>query len=121
MILEKVRNHCIAQPGAEECFPFDETSPVYKVMGKMFAIISLDPPFGISLKCDPEKALELREEFEGITPGFHLNKTHWNTVAFDGTVPLHLILELVGHSYELVCSGLPAKLKKELNRIENEE
>ncbi len=58
MILEKVRNHCIAQPGAEECFPFDETSPVYKVMGKMFAIISLDPPFGISLKCDPEKALD---------------------------------------------------------------
>ncbi|GJQ33289.1 MAG: hypothetical protein HBSAPP04_21280 [Ignavibacteriaceae bacterium] len=121
MILEKVREYCLAKPGVEEGLPFDEDSPVYKVMGKIFAIISLDHPGSINLKCDPERALDLREEYDGISPGYHMNKVHWNTVQFDGSVPVKLVLELVDHSYDLVANSLPKKLKEELKRIADEE
>lgn len=121
MILEDVREHCLAKPGVEEGFPFDEDSPVYKVMGKIFAIISLDHPGSINLKCDPERALELREEYEGITPGYHMHKVHWNTVQFDGTVPLQLVFDLVDHSYDLVAASLSKKIREELKRISDEE
>lgn len=120
-MLEQIRNYCIAKPGVEETLPFDEVSPVYKVMGKMFAIISVTPPHSISLKCDPERAVELREEYEGITPGYHMNKAHWNTVQFDGSVHVGLVNELVDHSYNLVVSALPKKLKEELKRLKDEE
>lgn len=121
MILEKVRDHCLSKRGAEESLPFDADSPVYKVMGKIFAIISLDPPEGIGLKCDPERALELREEYDGIIPGYHMNKVHWNTISFDGSVPLNLILELVDHSYELIVASLPKNKKEELNKMNEDE
>lgn len=120
-MLEQIRNYCIAKPGVEETLPFDEDSPVYKVMGKMFAIISVTPPHSISLKCDPERSAELREEYEGITPGYHMSKVHWNTIRFDGNVPVKLINELVDHSYDLIVAALPKKLKEELQRLKDEE
>jgi len=120
-MLEEIRNYCLAKPGVEETLPFDEDSPVYKVMGKMFAIISVTPPHCISLKCDPERAVELREVYEGITPGYHMNKVHWNTVQFDGSVPVRLVNDLVDHSYELVVAALPKKMKEELQRLKDEE
>lgn len=120
-MLEQIRNYCISKPGVEETLPFDEDSPVYKVMGKMFAIISVTPRHCISLKCAPERAVELREEYEGITPGYHMNKVHWNTVQFDGSVPIQLVNELVDHSYELVVAALPKKMKVELERLSDEE
>jgi len=120
MILEQTRDRCLSKPGVEESLPFDADSPVYKVMGKIFAIISLTPPEGINLKCDPERALELREEYDGITPGYHMNKVHWNTISFDGTVPLSLIFELIDHSYDLIVASLPKKLKEELKRLKED-
>ena len=81
MNLEIIREYCLKKKGVTEELPFDEDSPVYKVMGKIFCISSLTPPFTINLKCDPEKAVELREEHEEIQPGYHMNKLHWNTVS----------------------------------------
>ncbi len=80
MDLEKVREYCFLKKGVTESLPFNEDSPVYKVMGKIFMIANLIPPVSVNLKCDPEKAVELRERYFGVTPGYHMNKTHWNTV-----------------------------------------
>lgn len=93
-------------PDVEETFPFGEEVLVLKVKGKMFLGINLTAdPLRINAKCDPEKAISLREEYEGILPGFHMNKKHWNTILLNGTVPDQLIRELIVHSYDLVTSG----------------
>ncbi|MFO7824209.1 MAG: MmcQ/YjbR family DNA-binding protein, partial [Cyclobacterium sp.] len=83
--------------------------------GKIFAIIDINLFQSVNLKCEPEKAMELRELYEGIEPGYHMNKKHWNTVSFSGSVPDPLILELVDHSYELVFSSLPGKIKDQIS------
>lgn len=114
MDIETFRNYCIEKPGVTEAFPFDENTLVFKVMGKMFALADVEDFDGINLKCDPEKAVELREKYEGIQPGYHMNKKHWNTVLVDGSVPDKLILELVDHSYELVVESLPKKDREAL-------
>jgi predicted DNA-binding protein (MmcQ/YjbR family) len=94
-------------PETTEEQPFGPNVDVYKVAGKMFAILSPeDTPPSVSLKCDPTLALELREEFPAVTPGYHLNKTHWNTVALDGTVPDHELKKMISHSYERVVDTL---------------
>ncbi|MDA8372490.1 MAG: MmcQ/YjbR family DNA-binding protein [Nocardiopsaceae bacterium] len=96
-------------PEAEETEPFDPGVPVYKVAGKMFALLSGSDANGsasVSLKCDPDLALELRAQYPAVTPGYHLNKRHWNTVALDGTVPDDELVEMVWHSYRRVVSGL---------------
>ena len=98
-----------------EEFPFDETTLVFKVLGKMFALSGLEhQPPAVNLKCDPERAIELREEYDGtIISGFHMNKKHWNTVEIN-SLPRDLIIELIDHSYDLVVQGMPKKLREKL-------
>ena len=109
MDIETYRNYCLSKKGVEETFPFDEVTLVFKVMGKMFALTGLDnTKFEVNLKCDPERAMELREEFAQIRAGFHMNKKHWNTIAFEEGLTDNLLYELIDHSYDLVV----AKLKK---------
>lgn len=114
MDIESIRNYCLKKIEVTEELPFDEDSPVYKVMGKIFAITSLNPPYSINLKCNPEKAIELREKYDSVTPGYHMNKTHWNTIDLESNLPPKLIKEWIDHSYELVVSGLPKKEKEKL-------
>lgn len=98
---------CAAKPGSAEEYPFGDEAAVYKVAGKMFALISMgQAPGDVSLKCDPHMALALRASHTAITPGYHLNKRHWNTIKLDDSVPDEEVLELVDHSYELVVAGL---------------
>ena len=117
MNIEQICEYCIRKKGVTEEFPFDEETLVFKLAGKIFLLASLESiPLQINLKCDPEKAIELREEFESVQPGYHMNKKHWNTIILDGTVPAKKILEWIDHSYNLVMSGLKKsdlrKLKK---------
>ena len=98
---------CGAKPGAEEDYPFGDQVAVFKVAGRMFALVSLGPaPGSVSLKCDPEFATHLRARYAAITAGYHLNKRHWNTVTLDGSVPGDELLELIDHSYDLVVARL---------------
>lgn len=90
------------------------TTLVMKVGGKIFALISLDGDFGVNLKCDPERAIDLRERYSGILPGYHMNKKHWNTVRPEANLPGSLVAELVRHSYELVLASLPRKEQEAL-------
>ncbi len=114
MNIEEVRNYCINKKGTTESFPFDEETLVIKVMGKMFALLSLEKD-SINLKCDPEKAISLREHYDEITPGFHMSKKHWNTVDFSHSLSDELILEMIDHSYDLVVNALPKAKREELN------
>lgn len=117
MNIESFQAYCLAKAGVTEEFPFGEETMVYKVMGKMFALTSLDAtPFSINLKCDPERALQLREEYDCVLPGYHMNKKHWNTVLVDGSVKDSLLREWVDHSYDLVAQALPRKLREQLNK-----
>ena len=100
--------------GVTRSFPFDEKTLVYKVEGKMFALFDVDHFEGVNLKCDPERAVELREQYQGIRPGYHMNKVHWNTVEPFGDVEPKLFWDLLKHSYELVGASLPKKLRVEL-------
>lgn len=114
MYLEEIRDYCLSKKGTEETFPFDQTTLVFKVFGKMYALIDVDEARSINLKCDPERAEELREQYEGIIPGYHMSKKHWNTVSLDGSINRSLVMELIDHSYELVYASLPKKLRNEL-------
>ena len=119
MNIEEFRNICLAKKGVTEEFPFDEHTLVFKVMGKMFALSSLQrlPP-QVNLKCNPEYALELREKHDGhIVPGYHMSKVHWNTLLLD-QLPPKLIGHLTNHSYDLVVSKLTKKLKAELAALD---
>jgi predicted DNA-binding protein (MmcQ/YjbR family) len=109
MNIEEFRDYCLSKKGVSESFPFDNRTLVFKVIGKMFALADVEEFSGINLKCDPEKAVELREQYQGIIPGYHMNKTHWNTVFSDGSVPDKLIRELTDHSYALIVSSLSKK------------
>ena len=110
---------CLGKHGAEEATPFGPDVLVYKVAGKMFALaVPEDVPARMNLKCDPERALELRDQYEGITPGYHMSKKHWNTVAMDGSVPDDLVREMIQESYDLVVAGLTRKAREGLERIE---
>ena len=115
MHLDVFREHCLAKPGVTEGFPFDEDTLVFKVAGRMFALVDLAglPPTA-NLKCDPERAIELRERFEDVRPGYHMNKRHWNTVGLQGDLPGDLLRELLDHSYALVVAGLPARERRRL-------
>ncbi|MBE0570680.1 MAG: MmcQ/YjbR family DNA-binding protein [Ignavibacteriaceae bacterium] len=107
MNIEQIREHCLKKKGVTEEFPFDEETLVFKVAGKIFLLASLETiPLRINLKCDPEKAVELREEYEAVQPGYHMNKKHWNTISIDGFVPAKKILEWIDNSYWLVVAGL---------------
>mgnify|MGYP003393939527 CR=1 FL=1 len=104
MDIERLRGHCIAKPDVTEDFPFGPDTLVFRVKEKLFALCDVGEFDGINLKCDPERAIDLRERYAGITPGYHMNKKHWNTVSTDGSVPDKLILDLVDHSCALVSA-----------------
>jgi len=115
MNIEEVRDYCLAKKAVTEEFPFDEDTLVFKVLGKMFVLSGLKRiPHQINLKCDPEKAIALREQYDGlIYGGYHMSKKHWNTVIID-KLPTDLITKMIDDSYELVISKLPKKLKASL-------
>jgi len=111
MNVEMIRDFCLLKAGVEETFPFDQRTLVFKVFGKMFALLDIDDFTGINLKCDPERAVELRESYSGILPGYHMSKKHWNTVQMNSDVDSNLVFELIDHSYNLVFSSLPKKIR----------
>ena len=117
MNIEELREYCISKPGVTESFPFDESTLVFKVMDKMYALTSLDKDLQINLKCDPEKAIQLRQEYSCIVPGFHMNKKHWNTVFIDGSAGIQQIKEWIDDSYNLTVKGLTRKKQEELREI----
>lgn len=112
MDLEAVRAHCLAKPGAFEEYPFGPGALVMKVAGKIFAIVAEDAqPLTVSLKCEPEIAIVLRNRYEAVAPGYHLNKRHWNTVTLDGTVSDPEVRDWIDDSYDLVVDGLPGQAR----------
>lgn len=115
MNIEEFREYCLSKKAVTEGFPFDETTLVFKVAGKMFALTDTEPPFSINLKCDPEMAIELREAYNSVLPGYHMNKQHWNTIEVDGSVPDKLIYEWTDHSYNLIVQSLPKAVKSKFN------
>ena len=118
MHIEALREYCMAKKGVTESFPFNETTLVFKVMGKMFALTGLDRiPLAVNLKCDPERSTQLREEYDGVITGaYHMNKLHWNTVILQEVSP-QLIRALVDHSYDLIVSKMTKKLRAELDQL----
>ncbi|MER6627680.1 MmcQ/YjbR family DNA-binding protein [Streptomyces sp. NPDC000987] len=118
MTPRQLRTLCLSFNAAVEDFPFGPDTSVFKVLGKMFALSNLDArPLTVNLKCDPEDAVRLRAEHEGlIVPGYHMNKRHWNTVTADGGLPDRLVRELVEDSYDLVVAGLPRAERLRLDR-----
>ena len=117
MNLEMVREYCLKKKGVEETFPFDEETPVYKVMGKMFLLSNVNPPVSINIKGEPENIIEMRERYEFVKPGYHMNKTHWNTVEFGGNIPDSIIFGWIDDSYELVVQGLKKAEKEALKKL----
>ena len=123
MHIEELRDFCIAKKGVTEDFPFDDVTLVFKVLGKMFLLTGLDSwekgEQKVNLKCDPEKAIELREEYEAIDTGWHMSKKHWNTVTLNtGDVSDDLVRELIDHSYDRVVKGMTKKMREELEKLD---
>lgn len=117
MNIEEFRDYCLSKKGVTESFPFDDVTLVFKVF-KIFALTSTDKEFTINLKCNPERAIALREQYpDYIIPGYHMNKKHWNTIYVEGGVPEKLIYELIDHSYDLIVASLTKKQKDELANI----
>ena len=115
MNLEQARLYCLSKHGTEESLPFGPETLVYKVAGKIFALMGLDNiNASINLKCDPDLAINLREKYSEVTPGYHMNKNHWNTVILEGSISDTELKDMIDHSYQLVFAGLPAKVRREL-------
>ncbi len=113
MDLEKFREYCLTKAQVTEGTPFGEDVLVFKIAGKMFALAALDEvPAKVNLKCDPDLALELRERYEQVRPGYHMNKKHWNTVELDSGIPEAELRKMIDHSYELVVKSLPKAKRK---------
>jgi len=107
MDIETLRAYCLAKLGATESFPFDAETLVFKVANKIFALLSLnDTPARVNLKCAPERAIELRETYDAVQPGYHMNKRHWNTIILDGTIPANEVREMIDDSYDLIVKSL---------------
>lgn len=117
MNLESFRAYCLAKKGVTEELPFGPDALVFKVMGKMFALTDITDFTSINLKADPEKAMEMRERYEAVIPGYHMNKKHWNTILLDGSLPEKLIKSWVDDSYDLVAAGLTKKQKLALEKL----
>jgi len=115
MNIEDLWEYCKSKPFSEESFPFNQDLIVFKVKGKMFASFRLDQFRSVNLKCDPERAIELREKYLAVQPGYHMNKKHWNTLIVNDDLPDKNVLKLVDHSYELVIKSLPKKTQNELS------
>lgn len=118
MHLEELREYCLLKKGVEECMPFGNDTLVFKVMGKMFLLSGIDSqPIQFNVKCHPEKAIELRENFPCVLPGYHMNKSHWNTIISDGRATDKQLKEWIDDSYNLVVESLTKKLKQELDNL----
>jgi predicted DNA-binding protein (MmcQ/YjbR family) len=117
MNIEELREYCLSKKGTSEGFPFDDVTLVFKVLDKMFALTSLDKELSVNLKCDPDKAIELREAYNSVLPGYHMSKKHWNTIMIDGTISDMLIKEWVDDSYNLIVSKFTKKQKLELEDL----
>jgi len=118
MNVEEIRTYCLEKKGVTESTPFDDVTLVFKVMNKMFALIPLDElQLSVALKCDPEKAIALRERHPAVQPGYHLNKKHWNTVIVDGSIEPEKIRSWIDHSYDLVVAGLTKRQKALLDTL----
>ena len=117
MDLEKFREYCLSKIAATESMPFGEGVLVFKVAGKMFALAALDEiPATVNLKCDPDLALALRDQYEQVQPGYHMNKKHWNTVEIDSGIPDAELRKMIDHSYKVVVRLLPKKAREKLER-----
>jgi predicted DNA-binding protein (MmcQ/YjbR family) len=118
MHVEDLRQLCLSLPATEECFPFDSETLVFKVCGKMFCLVPLEKaPLTFNVKCDPERAIELREHHSGVQAGWHMSKTNWNTVVQDGSFTDADARQWVIDSYRLVVSGLPKKVQATLTAV----
>lgn len=116
MNIETIREYCLSKPAVEETLPFGPDTLVYKVAGKVFLLMGLDDTeLSFNVKCEPEKALELREQYASVLPGYHMNKKHWNTIMVDGSVSLKQLKEWIDHSYDLVVGSLPKKTRDSLS------
>lgn len=115
MDIETLREYCLQKKGVTESFPFGPDTLVFKVGGKLFLLTNLENPVSFNAKCEPERAIALREEYEEIVPGYHMSKVHWNTVSMRGRLNNSLLKELIDHSYELVYQSLPKALKAEID------
>ena len=115
MDLESIRKYCLEKKSTKESFPFGETTLVFKVTGKIFLLMGLDSmPLQFNVKCDPEKAIEWREQFAAVQPGYHMNKKMWNTVIVDGSIPGRILRQMIDDSYQLVVMSLPKKSREGL-------
>jgi len=117
MNIEALRSYCLSMDFVTEEFPFDEDTLVFKVYGKIFALISLSKPDRVNLKCDPDLAIELREQYSSVSAGFHMNKKHWNTVTFDGNVPDQKLKEWISHSFDCVVKNMAKKIQEEIRLL----
>ncbi|MBN1340627.1 MAG: MmcQ/YjbR family DNA-binding protein [Bacteroidales bacterium] len=117
MNIEEFRDYCLQKPGVSESLPFDDTTLVFKVAGKMFALTDTQDDFSVNLKCDPGKSVELREKYPSVVPGYHMNKKHWITVMMDGTVPVESLRKWIDDSYDLVVSKLSQRDKALLSGL----
>lgn len=114
MNIETLRDYCLQQNGTEETMPFGNDTLVFKVGGKIFLLTSLKEANRFNAKCDPDLAIELRERYSEVQPGYHMNKTHWNTVYMDGNLTEKQLLEMIDHSYGLIVKSLPKKVQETL-------
>jgi len=117
MDIETYREYCLSKPYVTESFPFDEVTLVFKVHGKIFALMDISDFDGINLKCEPAKAIELREQYHAVEPGYHMNKKHWNTIRLDGSIGWKELKEWTDMSYLLAVEGLPKRLQIEIQKL----
>lgn len=118
MNIEELRMYCVSKAHVTESFPFDEATLVFKVADKMFALTGLERiPHAVNLKCDPEMAIDLREKYAAVTPAYHMNKKHWNTIVLTSDLSIKDIKKYIDHSYELVVKGLTKKKRQELGFV----
>jgi predicted DNA-binding protein (MmcQ/YjbR family) len=117
MNIESLREYCLSKKAVTESFPFGEDTLVFKVGEKIFLLAGLNNPDSFNVKCDPEKAIALREEFSEVIPGYHMNKKHWNTVYINGSLSTSQLQEMIDHSYDLVFKSLPKSIQSEINTL----
>ncbi|MFN2145529.1 MAG: MmcQ/YjbR family DNA-binding protein [Anaerolineales bacterium] len=116
---EQVDTYFLAKPGTRATYPFDETTRVYKVLGRVYGLFyEKNGELNLTLKCDPDDALALRKQYQAIIPGYHTDKRHWNTLLIDGSLPESLVYELIDHSYDLVVKKLSKAKQKELAALQ---
>jgi predicted DNA-binding protein (MmcQ/YjbR family) len=117
--IEELRDYCLQKRGATEGFPFGEDTLVFKVGEKLFILTSLAQGDRFNAKCDPERAVELRERYSEVQPGYHMNKVHWNTVFMNGSLTVKQLRDIIDHSYDLILKSLPKKVQEEIAALED--